>query len=72
MHITEDFRVSFKTVVDNARHGQATANFEFPFFTKDKRRIEFMMNATPRCNAKGEVRTSPRTAPHRGLQRDFE
>ena len=35
--------------------GAAAANFEFPIFTKERRRIEVLLNATPRCNVKGEV-----------------
>ena len=55
VYITEDFRESVKTVLDDALNGQVVPNFEFPIYTKDKRRIEIMLNATPRCNVKGEV-----------------
>ena len=55
MYITEDFRESVKTVLVNALRGQATSNFEFPIFTKNRRRIEILLNATPRCNVMGEV-----------------
>ena len=55
VYITEDFRESVKSVFDDALNGKGTSNFEFPMFTKDKRRIEIMLNATPRCNVKGEV-----------------
>jgi PAS domain S-box-containing protein len=55
VYITEDFRESVKSVLDNALKGQVAANFEFPIYTKEKRRREIMLNATPRCNVKGEV-----------------
>ncbi|KAJ1467924.1 PAS fold-domain-containing protein, partial [Baffinella frigidus] len=55
VYISEDFRESVWSVLDSALHGQAAANFEFPIFTKDKRRIEILLNATPRCNVKGEA-----------------
>ena len=55
VYISEDFRASVKSVLDDALHGIAAANFEFPIFTVDKRRIEVLLNATPRCNVKGEV-----------------
>jgi PAS domain S-box-containing protein len=57
VYISEDFRESVKRVLDNALQGQEAANFEFPIFTKDRRRIEILLNATPRCNVKGEVCT---------------
>ena len=55
VYITEDFRESVKSVFDDALNGKFVPNFEFPIYTKDKRRIEIMLNATPRCNVKGEV-----------------
>jgi len=58
MYITEDFRESVQAVLVNAQRGEATSNFEFPIFTKDRRRIEILLNATPRCNVMGEVRTT--------------
>jgi PAS domain S-box-containing protein len=57
VYISEDFRASVKSVFDTALDGKGTANFEFPIFTKDRRRIEILLNATPRCNVKGEVCT---------------
>ena len=55
VYISEDFRESVKSVLDDALNGKGTANFEFPIFTVDRRRIEILLNATPRCNVKGEV-----------------
>jgi PAS domain S-box-containing protein len=54
-YISEDFRESVKSVFDTALNGQGTANFEFPIFTKDRRRIEILLNATTRCNEQGAV-----------------
>ena len=59
VYISEDFRASVKQVLDNALQGQGTANFEFPIFTKDRRRIEILLNATTRCNVFGEVCVYP-------------
>ena len=55
VYISEDFRESVKSVFDDALNGKGTANFEFPIFTVDLRRIEILLNATTRCNVKGEV-----------------
>jgi len=55
VYISEDFRESVKSVLDDALNGKGTANFEFPIFTVDQRRIEILLNATTRCNVKGEV-----------------
>ena len=54
-YISQDFRESVKSVLDDALNNKGTANFEFPIFTKDKQRIEILLNATPRCNEHGEV-----------------
>ena len=59
VYISEDFRASVKSVLDNALQGQGAANFEFPIFTKDRRRIEILLNATTRCNVFGEVCVYP-------------
>ena len=32
--------------------GEATANFEFPLYTKDGKRVEVLLNATTRRNAR--------------------
>ncbi|KUF98466.1 Malate dehydrogenase [Phytophthora nicotianae] len=53
--IPEDFREAVWTVLSQALEGQETANFEFPLITKDGRRVEILLNATPRYNEKGVV-----------------
>ncbi|CAH0487064.1 unnamed protein product [Peronospora farinosa] len=53
--IPEDFRKAVWTVLSQALEGQETANFEFPLITKDGRRVEVLLNATPRYNEKGVV-----------------
>jgi PAS domain S-box-containing protein len=55
VYISEDFRATVRSVFDNALQGLGTANFEFPIYTKDQRRVEVLLNATPRCNVQGEV-----------------
>ena len=59
VYISEDFRASVKSVLDDALNGKGTANFEFPIFTRDRRRIEILLNATTRCNVFGEVCVYP-------------
>ncbi|GMG16051.1 unnamed protein product [Phytophthora fragariaefolia] len=53
--IPEDFREAVGKVLSQALEGQETANFEFPLITKDARRVEILLNATPRYNEKGVV-----------------
>jgi PAS domain S-box-containing protein len=53
--ITKEYQVSVKEVLDNALHGRETANFEFPLYTKDKRRVEVLLNATTRRDVTGNV-----------------
>jgi PAS domain S-box-containing protein len=55
VYISADFRGSVRDVLDNALKGKGTANFEFPLFTKDRRRVEVLLNATPRRDTKGVV-----------------
>jgi PAS domain S-box-containing protein len=55
VYISADFRGSVRDVLDNALKGKGTANFEFPLFTKDQRRVEVLLNATPRRDTKGVV-----------------
>ena len=55
VYISADFRASVNQVLDNALLGQETANFEFPLYTKDKRRVEVLLNATTRRDVSGNV-----------------
>jgi PAS domain S-box-containing protein len=55
VYITEEFRASVKEVFDNALAGQEAANFEFPLFTKDQRRLEVLLNATSRRDVTGKI-----------------
>ena len=54
-YITEDYRDPVKQVFDNALLGKETANFEFPLFTKDDRRIMVLLNASTRRNPDGKI-----------------
>ena len=47
--------MSVKEVLDNALQGSETANFEFPLYTKDRRRVEVLLNATTRRDVDGAV-----------------
>ena len=54
-YITEDYRNAVKQVLDNALKGKETANYEFPLFTKDGRRVIVLLNSSTRRNAAGEI-----------------
>uniref|UniRef100_H3GKE4 histidine kinase n=1 Tax=Phytophthora ramorum TaxID=164328 RepID=H3GKE4_PHYRM len=53
--ITEDYRDAVSAVLSKALDGIETANFEFPLVTKAGRRVEILLNATPRFNEHGTV-----------------
>jgi PAS domain S-box-containing protein len=46
---------SVKEVLDNALLGSEAANFEFPLYTKDQKRVEVLLNATTRRDVSGNV-----------------
>ena len=48
--ITEEYRESVRAVLDDALRGKETANFEFALYTKDKRRVDVLLNATTRIS----------------------
>ncbi|KAG2502506.1 hypothetical protein JM18_009879, partial [Phytophthora kernoviae] len=54
--ISEEYKVPVRSVLEKAFEGVETANFEFPLITKAGRRVEILLNATPRYNEHGEVR----------------
>ena len=53
--ITQEYQGSVKEVLDNALQGRETANFEFPLYTKDRQRVEVLLNATTRRDVGGAV-----------------
>ncbi|CAK0900950.1 unnamed protein product [Prorocentrum cordatum] len=53
--ITEDYRKDVQAVLTQACAGSETANFEFPLMTKDNKRIDVLLNATPRRDGRGNV-----------------
>lgn len=53
--ITFDFREAVGTVLNQALQGQETANFVFPMITKTDRRLEILLNATPRYDTSGDI-----------------
>ncbi|KAI9912788.1 hypothetical protein PsorP6_005270 [Peronosclerospora sorghi] len=53
--IPHDYRAGVSAVMDKARGGEGTANFEFPLITKTGRRVDILLNATPRYNQHGEI-----------------
>jgi PAS domain S-box-containing protein len=54
-YITEDYQEAVKKVLDNALLGQETANFEFPLFTREKKRVMVLLNSSTRRNANGKI-----------------
>ena len=53
--ITQEYQVSVKEVLDNALQGREAANFEFPLYTKDQRRVDVLLNATTRRDVSGNL-----------------
>ena len=53
--ITTSTRSSVKEVLDNALQGNEAANFEFPFITKSRKRVEVLLNATTRRETTGKT-----------------
>ena len=53
--ITEDYQKSVAQVLAQAFKGIETSNFEFPLITKTGRRVEILLNATPRYDVQGDV-----------------
>ena len=54
-YITEDYREAVKQVLDNALKGKETANYKFPLFTKDGRRVVVLLNSSTRRDADGKI-----------------
>jgi PAS domain S-box-containing protein len=54
-YITGDYRDAVKLVLDNALKGKETANYEFPLFTKDGRRVMVLLNSSSRRDAEGKI-----------------
>jgi PAS domain S-box-containing protein len=55
VYISIEYRESVQLVLSNALQGQVVANFEFPLYTKDNRRVEVILNATPRTDVSGRI-----------------
>ena len=53
--ITSDYQKQVKEVLDNALKGEETANYEFPLFTKDDKRVMVLLNSSTRRNSDGEI-----------------
>lgn len=53
--ITPEYKASVKQVLDEALAGNEAANYEFPLYSKDGRRVDILLNATTRRNPEGEV-----------------
>lgn len=53
--ITDDYQESVAEVLAQAFRGIETSNFEFPLITKTGRRVEILLNATPRYDVHGNI-----------------
>ena len=53
--ITDDYQKSVAGVLAQAFKGIETSNYEFPLLTKANRRVQILLNATPRYDVAGEV-----------------
>jgi PAS domain S-box-containing protein len=54
-YITADYQEQVKQVLDNALKGEETANYEFPLFTKDDKRVMVLLNSSTRRDAEGNI-----------------
>ena len=54
-YITEDYQKAVKLVLNNALKGEETANYEFPLFTKDDKRVMVLLNSSTRRDAEGNI-----------------
>jgi PAS domain S-box-containing protein len=54
-YITEDYREAVKKVLENALGGEETANYQFPLFAKDGKRVVVLLNSSTRRDAEGEI-----------------
>src|SRR6056300_383462 len=53
--ITDEFKTAVQAVLDQALHGEETANFEFPLMTKAGVRLDVLLNATTRRDEQGNI-----------------
>ena len=53
--ITDEFKTAVQAVLDQALHGEETANFEFPLMTKGGVRLDVLLNATTRRDEQGNI-----------------
>ena len=53
--ITDEFKTAVQSVLDQALHGDETANFEFPLMTKTGVRLDVLLNATTRRDEQGNI-----------------
>ena len=53
--ITSEFQDSVQEVLQMALQGKETANFEFPLYTKNGKRVEVLLNAATRRNAENVI-----------------
>jgi PAS domain S-box-containing protein len=54
--ITDEFtKIAVQAVLDQALHGEETANFQFPLMTKGGVRLDVLLNSTARRDEQGNI-----------------
>eukprot|EP00937_MAST-01D_sp_MAST-1D-sp2_P003614 g3614.t1 len=53
--ITPEYRTAVKAALDSALFGKATANFDFPLYTKTGRLLQVLLNANPRRDTNNKI-----------------
>jgi PAS domain S-box-containing protein len=53
IYVGAESRDSARRALSDACNGKGTANMELPFLTKDQRRVEMMLSASPQIDANG-------------------
>ncbi|MCH7974606.1 MAG: PAS domain S-box protein [Bacteroidetes bacterium] len=53
--ITDDYKQSVSKVLNDALEGKDTSNYEFPLYTKDKKPLMILLNASVRRDVEGNI-----------------
>ena len=53
--IADDFKAPVKEVLNKALRDEGTSNFEFPLCTKSGKRVDILLNSTPRRDVTGAI-----------------
>ncbi len=53
--ISDEYKKPVKEILDNALKGKEIANYEFPLYSKEGKRIDILLNATTRRDVEGNI-----------------